>query len=261
MSALITSWGIALLTAGILAVVWFGISLWRKRNDVADIGWGTYFIAIAVVSFLAHNPAWSLRLVPLLLVVIWGVRLSSHILKRHLKTTEDARYLAWRKEWGNGYYFYIRSFLQVFLLQAFLATLISLPVIIITSSYFRPSLAWLILGIIVWIIGFLFESTADKQLKSFIANPSNRGHIMQTELWKYSRHPNYFGEVTQWWGLFIIGLGVPLGIFGIIGPIVITLLIVFVSGIPLAEKNMKGNPEFEAYKSKTSALIPLPPKH
>jgi steroid 5-alpha reductase family enzyme len=260
MSALIASWGIALTTAGILAVVWFAISVWRKRNDVADIGWGTYFIAIAIVSFLSHNPAWSLRIIPIILVVIWGVRLSSHIFKRHLRTPEDARYLAWRKEWGNGAYFYIRSFLQVFLLQAFLATLISLPVIIVTASYFKPNLGFLIAGIIVWIFGFVFESTADNQLKKFISNPENRGHIMQTGLWKYSRHPNYFGEVTQWWGLFIVGLGVPLGIFGIIGPVVITLLIVFVSGIPLAEKNMKGNPEFESYKAKTSSLFPLPPK-
>lgn len=110
----------------------------------------------------------------------------------------------------------------------------------------------------VWIIGFLCESIADNQLRAFINNPLNKGHIMQTGLWKYSRHPNYFGEVTQWWGIFIIGLGVAFGTLGIIGPLVITFLIVFVSGIPLAEKGMANNPEYQVYKSKTSALIPLP---
>lgn len=260
MQALISSWGIALLTAGIMAVVWFAISLWRKRNDVADIGWGTYFIAIALIIFFTHNPGISLRIIPIVFVIIWGIRLSYHIYKRHLRTTEDARYLAWKKEWGTGDYFYARSFFQVFLLQAFLATLVSMPVIVVVSSYFKPGFGWFVAGAAVWIAGYIIESKADNQLKIFITIPENKGHVMQTGLWKYSRHPNYFGEVTQWWGLGIIALGVPLGIFGLIGPIIITFLIVYVSGIPLAEKNMKNNPEFEAYKSKTSALVPWFPK-
>jgi steroid 5-alpha reductase family enzyme len=256
MHVLVSSSLVALLTATILAIVWFGISILRKRNDVADIGWGTYFIAISLVTFFTHNPILDFRIIPIALVMIWGIRLSSHILKRHLKTTEDARYLTWRTAWGNGAYFYIRSFLQVFLLQAFLATLISLPVIIISTSYLGLGMGWLILGTIIWITGFLCEAIADKQLRIFISKPENKGRIMQTGLWKYSRHPNYFGEVTQWFGLFIIGLGVPFGIVGSIGPIVITFLIVYVSGIPLAEKSMENNADYQAYKTKTSALIP-----
>ncbi len=230
----------------------------RKRNDVADIGWGTYFIALALIHFIMNKPAVDLRIIPIILVMIWGIRLSSHIFTRHLHTTEDARYLAWRNAWGNGWYFYARSFVQVFLLQGILAMVIAIPVILITAQAIPLNLVWVIIGTLIWIGGFICESVADAQLKTFLANPDNWRHIMQSGLWKYSRHPNYFGEVTQWWGIFIIGLGTTLGLLGIIGPLVITLLIVFVSGIPLAEKSMSRNSEFEAYKNKTSSLIPLP---
>jgi steroid 5-alpha reductase family enzyme len=173
-----------------------------------------------------------------------------------MHTAEDARYGAWRNAWGNGWYFYVRSFIQVFLLQGFLALIIATPVILMTAQVISLNVVWVIVGAVIWIGGFLCESIADAQLKKFLANPANKGHIMQAGLWKYSRHPNYFGEVTQWWGIFIIGLGTSSVLLGIIGPLVITFLIVFVSGIPLSEKNMARNPEFEEYKNKTSVLIP-----
>lgn len=249
---------VSIITVVALSIFWYVISLARGRNDVADIGWGTYFMGPALVHFFMNNPAFDVRIIPIVLVLIWGIRLSSHIFTRHLHTTEDARYVAWRNAWGNGWYFYVRSFVQVFLLQGILAMVIATPVILITSKIIPLNLVWVIIGTAVWIGGFICESVADAQLKTFLANPINKGHIMQTGLWKYSRHPNYFGEVTQWWGIFIIGLGTTLGILGIIGPLVITFLIVFVSGIPLAEKSMAKNPEFEDYKNKTSSLIPLP---
>ena len=117
-----------------------------------------------------------------------------------------------------------------------------------------------IIGFIVWLIGFYFESVGDKQLANFIHNPENKGKLMTEGLWKYSRHPNYFGEVTQWWGIWIIALSVPYGWVAIIGPITITILILFVSGVPLLEKKYKGRSDFEAYKKRTSIFIPLPPK-
>ena len=109
-------------------------------------------------------------------------------------------------------------------------------------------------GLIVWIFGFYFESTADKQLSNHIKNPANKGKLMTTGLWKYSRHPNYFGEVTQWWGIFLLSSS----LFTIISPLTITLLILFVSGIPLLEKKYEGRPDWEEYKKKTSIFIPLP---
>jgi steroid 5-alpha reductase family enzyme len=204
-----------------------------------------------------NKPAVDLRIIPIILVLVWGIRLSSHILARHVRTTEDARYVAWRNAWGNGWYFYARSFVQVFLLQGILAMIIATPVILITAQVIPLNLVWVIIGTIVWIGGFVCESVADAQLKTFLANSENRGHTMQSGLWKYSRHPNYFGEVTQWWGIFIIGLGTTLGILGIIGPLVITFLIVFVSGIPLAEASLKSTPGFAEYAQRTSVFIPF----
>ncbi|MEI8223767.1 MAG: DUF1295 domain-containing protein [bacterium] len=258
MQLLLPSFVYALITAAVLAVFWYGVSLIRARNDVADIGWGTYFIGISLVTFLMHVPRFDVRLIPLGLVAIWGMRLSWHIFKRHQKSPEDRRYVAWRNQWGNGWYFYVRSFVQVFLLQALLAVIIVSPVIILMQSPVYGSFGWMIAGVIIWLIGFISESVADRQLKAFISIPENKGHIMQSGLWKYSRHPNYFGEVTQWWGLWVIALGVPYGVLGIIGPLIITGLIVFVSGIPLAESSMVANPEFIEYKKRTSALIPIP---
>ncbi len=116
------------------------------------------------------------------------------------------------------------------------------------------------LGIAVWLTGFFFEATGDWQLKQFVQNPANRGKLINTGLWRYSRHPNYFGEVTQWWGIYLIALSTPRGWITILGPITITVLILFVSGIPMLEKKYHGRPEFEAYKRRTSAFFPLPPK-
>jgi steroid 5-alpha reductase family enzyme len=118
-----------------------------------------------------------------------------------------------------------------------------------------------IAGFLVWGFGFYFESTGDRQLKEFISNPENKGKIMNKGLWQYSRHPNYFGEVTQWWGIFIIALSIPGSSFTIIGPLTITILILFVSGIPLLEKKYAGRPDFEEYKKRTSVFVPLPPRN
>jgi steroid 5-alpha reductase family enzyme len=135
-----------------------------------------------------------------------------------------------------------------------------IPILIIhqNSGY---SLGWLdFAGLIMWLIGFYFEYVGDSQLASFIKNPQNKGRLMQSGLWAYTRHPNYFGEVTQWWGLFLIALSVPSGIFSVIGPITITFLIVKISGIPMLEKKMAEKPEFAEYERKVSKFFPLPRK-
>lgn len=235
---------------------WFIISLILKRNDVADIAWGLGFINISWTGLFLNG--FSQRgLIAAILVTIWGVRLAWHIYLRNKGKPEDYRYQAWRKEWK---YFYLRSFLQVYILQGLFMYLIALPVIFINQNSF-PGINLLdIVGIVIWILGFYFESTGDSQLKEFISNPANKGKIMDQGLWKYSRHPNYFGEVTQWWGIFVMALSIPFGYFTIIGPLTITSLILFVSGVPLLEKKREGQPLWEEYKRKTSVFIPLPPK-
>lgn len=236
--------------------VWFIISIIKKRNDVADVAWGLGFVLIAWLSLFLSS--FSLKAVVVNgLITVWGLRLASHIYNRNKNKTEDSRYLEWRKNWKN---FYLRSYFQVFLLQGVLLYLISIPVIFINQSVSKGFGTIEILGLTIWAIGFYFESTGDKQLKEFISNPKNKGKLMDRGLWRYSRHPNYFGEVTQWWGIFIVALSISGSLFTVVGPLTITILILFVSGIPLLEKKYSGRPDFEAYKKRTSVFFPLPPK-
>jgi steroid 5-alpha reductase family enzyme len=235
--------------------MWFVFSLFKKRNDVADIAWGLGFTLIAWTSFLLSGGSGTRGILAGILVSIWGLRLAWHIHKRNMGKAEDYRYLAWRKEWGN--WFYIRSYFQVYLLQGLFLFLIVLPVLLINKSIGSGLGILDFVGVAVWLVGFYFESVGDAQLARFIKNPENKGKIMQSGLWAYTRHPNYFGEVTQWWGLWLVALSVPYGLVGIIGPITITFLILKVSGIPMLEKKMEENPEFAEYKKKTSVFIPL----
>ena len=238
-------------------IFWFIVSVIKKRNDVADIAWGLGFVLLAWFSFYLSSYSFTALLVNGL-VTVWGLRLAWHIFNRNKKKGEDSRYLEWRKTWEN---FYLRSFLQVFMLQGIFLFLISLPVMFINHSVSGSFGVVEIIGLLVWCLGFYFESVGDKQLKEFVSNPNNKGKLMDKGLWQYSRHPNYFGEVTQWWGIFIIALSIPGSLFTIIGPLTITILILFVSGIPLLEKKYAGRPDWEEYKKKTSIFIPLSPKH
>lgn len=232
------------------------VSVMKKRNDVADVAWGLGFVLLAWTSFFLSGFGVVSFLVNIL-ITIWGGRLAWHIYKRNKNKPEDKRYQDWRKKWKN---FYIRSYIQIFILQGILLYLIVLPAIFINLNSLNELGLVQIIGILIWMVGFYFESTGDRQLKDFISNPVNKGKIMDQGLWRYTRHPNYFGEVTLWWGIFIIALSIPNAWVMIIGPLTITILILFVSGIPLLEKKYAGRSDFEAYKKRTSIFFPLPAK-
>jgi len=250
------------LTLGLILFVymslWFVVSLVKKRNDVADVAWGLGFVLISWTSFFLVDYSGPREILINILVTIWGLRLAWHIHTRNKGKSEDYRYLAWRKEWGQ--WFYLRSFLQVYFLQGLLLFLIVLPVLVINKNSEATLGVLDFLGVLVWLLGFYFEVVGDAQLVRFIKNPANKGKLMQSGLWAYTRHPNYFGEVVQWWGIWLVALSVPNGAFAIIGPLTITILILKVSGIPMLEKKMAENPEFVEYKKKTSMFIPLPRK-
>lgn len=253
MVALFQTYIFAIIWIALYMTGWFFISILRKRNDVADTAWGIGFFLVALTPLLIHGLYTIQQGLVTLLVLIWGSRLSYHIHKRNKKKGEDPRYLAWRQSWK---WFYTRSFFQIYVLQGFLMLLIVTPVLFINTFATAYASLWLPVGFVVWMIGFTFEYLGDKQLKEFLADPDNKGKIMDQALWAYTRHPNYFGEVTQWWGIFLIALSVPYGIFSIIGPLTITFLILKVSGVPMLEKGFAGKLGWEEYKKKTSVFIP-----
>ncbi len=253
----------AALTVFLYMSLIFLISLVKKNASIVDIAWGAGFLVVLLVSLLTE-PEFSeqltgRKLLVLILVAVWGLRLSWHIYQRNKGKPEDFRYAAWREKWGK--WFTLRSYFQIFMLQGFLMFLIVLPALFIMGQ--PEAKAWTILdliGITVWLTGFVFEARADYELKKFKSDPANKGKIIRTGLWRYSRHPNYFGEAVMWWGIFFLGLNVKFGWAGIISPVTITLLLTRVSGVPMLEKKYAGNPEYEAYKAVTSAFFPLPPR-
>lgn len=235
---------------------WFIVSLIKKRNDVADVAWGLGFVLMSWSSLFLSDFFGARGVLVVILVTMWGLRLSWHIHQRNKNKKEDYRYLAWRKEWGK--WFYLRSYFQVYILQGFLLFLIVSPVLIINKNFNNQLSYFDFIGLLVWLIGFYFEVVGDAQLAKFIKNPANKGKLMQSGLWAYTRHPNYFGEVTQWWGLWIIALAVNNGWIGLISPMTITFLILKVSGIPMLEKKMQKKPGFQDYKKRVNKFFPWP---
>jgi len=203
-------------------------------------------------------PAALVRVSITLLVSLWGLRLFYHILKRNHGKPEDFRYVAFRKAWGK--WVIPRAFLQVYMLQGLLMFLIALPFILLKDGQAQVNYVLFVIGVLVFAVGFTFESVGDAQLKAFLSDPDNRGKIMDGGLWHYTRHPNYFGEATLWWGIFLIALSGGVTPFAVIGPVTITLLLLFVSGVPLLEKSMKDKPGYAEYAAKTSIFVPWFPK-
>lgn len=259
----VTGFSVILLLTGafILAymTVWFVLALVRKDNSLADVAWGLGFILIAGLTS-SSSPTWPVRkALANALVLAWGLRLFIYILLRNRKKGEDFRYAGWRRKWGR--LFVVRSYLQVFLLQGLFMLVVSLPVVIINADRQAAPVNGLdILGAGLWLLGFLLESVADAQLHRFKKEPVNRGRVMTCGLWKYSRHPNYFGESLMWWGLSLAALSATNGWLAVLSPALLTFLLLKVSGVPLLERRYAGNPEFEAYAARTSVFLPWFPK-
>ncbi|HRF28335.1 MAG TPA: DUF1295 domain-containing protein [Candidatus Saccharibacteria bacterium] len=253
---LIGSVGAAIL---FLCVV-FAAAIWLKRVDLIDSFWGPVFVVIALEAALQVGSLNLASSVTILLVTVWALRLFWHIFRRFLASPEqDPRYNELMKKWPKKY-LNLQVFARVYVIQALLAGLVSIPVVAIVASQ-SYSTTFLALGVVVWAVGFIFESVSDAQLKHFIQNKDNQGKLMQTGLWRYSRHPNYFGELLQWWGIALIAVGSAWPIIGFAGPLVLTLLICFVSGVPPAERRASSKPGWADYKRRTSVLAPLPPKN
>lgn len=248
----------------IFFVLFFIIAQIKKNNGLADMAWGLGFVVVAISSLLYSNTYTVPAIVVTVLVMLWGFRLFFFIGLRNWNKPEDFRYVDMRKKWKTN--IPLKAFFKVFIFQGILLYIISLPIQLVNlnavSLTSNQSFLVLILGVMLWLIGFYFEAVGDAQMKTFKKDPTNKGKIMESGLWKYTRHPNYFGETVMWWAVWIVSISgfALINLAGIIGPIVITYLLLFVSGVPLLEKKYKDNPLFQEYAKKTSVFIPLPPK-
>jgi steroid 5-alpha reductase family enzyme len=256
METFITIYLVNLAAAAALMVGGWIYSLIKKNVTIADSLWGLGFILIAWLTFFRADGVFARQLLIAAMVTLWGVRLFIHLSTRNRGKGEDPRYAQWRQQHGEN--FWIISLFKVFLVQALFQWIIALGVQYGQSAAAPLHLTWLdFLGMGIWLAGMIIEATADAQLKTFLQNPANRGRIMDKGLWRYSRHPNYFGESLIWWGIFVLVLSTPWGIWTIISPMLITYTLLRLTGVTLMEETQfVDNPDYRAYIRKTSPFIP-----
>jgi len=242
-----------------MIILWF-ISVIIKNVSIVDVFWGLGFVIVNGIYFYLSENFQIRSIIILLLVSIWGLRLSIYLGLRNIGKGEDFRYQEFRRQYGPHRYWWF-SFFQVFLLQGTLIMIISLP--LLGVHYFSEYKELGILdyiAIIIWLIGFVFESLGDYQLAKFKKDPRNKDKVLNTGLWKYTRHPNYFGDTVVWWAyaIFCISAGAYWPIFG---SVIMTFLIIKVSGVALLEEDISGRrPEYKMYIDKTSSFFPWLPK-
>lgn len=241
-----------------LSLLW-AVSVRRRDTSIIDAFWGPGFGLIAVVA-LAKAPEISAHgLLIAAMILLWSLRLGAHLLRRNLAHGEDRRYREMREAAPGNWA--VRSYVTVFMLQGVLMWLISLPVQFAIGGNGLLTHPLTIAGTTLFLFGFVFEAVADAQLWRFKQDPASKGRVMETGLWRYSRHPNYFGETCVWWGLFLACLPAHGAWWTLFSPLLVTFLLLKVSGLPLAEKKMsERRPGYDAYIARTSAFIPLPPK-
>jgi steroid 5-alpha reductase family enzyme len=235
------------------------LSLPLRDASVIDPFWGLGFI-IAALSYLLLADGFSGRgVLVFVLTCVWGLRLAVYLLVRNWGKDEDPRYQAMRAKRPASFWWY--SYAQVFVLQAVLLWNVAAPLAAAEGGAQPARLTVLdYIGLAVWVIGFAFEVTADTQLALFKRRPENKGKVMDRGVWRYSRHPNYFGEALIWWGIWLIAAAAH-GYWSVYGPVVITLFLLRVSGVTLLEKNLKqSKPGYEEYIKRTSPFVPWFPK-
>jgi len=245
---------------GIAIALWFYftvifvIAQIAENNSLIDLAWGPGFIVVAGVGYFLMPVKTPVALIITILITIWGGRLFVHLADRNIGKPEDFRYVAMRQGWGK--HPRIRAYLRVFMLQGVLLYLVSIPILLTVTNSSQEIYWWNLFGIFIWFFGFYFEVVGDWQLARFKKNPENQGTLLTTGLWAQTRHPNYFGEAVSWWGIFLVTVNTPRGLIGVIGPLLITGLLLFVSGVPLLEKKYESRADFKEYASKTPKFVP-----
>ena len=242
-----------------MTILWI-TSLIIKDASIVDIFWGAGFVIAGLTYFVLTDGFETRKAIITIMVTLWGLRLTLHLGKRNIGKPEDYRYQNWRKQFGKKWWWL--SYFRVFVLQGVILWLVSIP-IIQAQYHTTPDNLTIFdyLGIIVWGIGLFFEAVGDWQLTRFKANPDNKGKVLNIGLWRYTRHPNYFGDAMIWWGVFLVALSTQAGFLTILAPLFMNFLLLRVSGVAMLERSLKKNkPEYAEYVEKTSAFIPMPPK-
>jgi len=237
-----------------------------KNNGVIDSFYPLGFVVLIWTSFILMGTFGIHQIIVTILVTLWGARLAIHVTNRNWGKPEDKRYRNMRERFGDEVI--LKSYLRIYLFQSLIIFLVAFPALFINSNP-SPELAFmnwstftLVLGGVIWVIGFYFEAVGDYQLAHFLKQPENKGKIMDQSVWKYTQHPNYFGEVTMWWGIWVISTGIyfPWGFITVFGPIIINFMIINVSGVRLLKKGFEGNDEYAKYQRRTPQFIPWKPK-
>jgi steroid 5-alpha reductase family enzyme len=254
MNAILLSLAVALA----VNAAFFAVAAVRKTDVVTDLSYSLTFVLLAIV-LLFTGAREAVQLVASVLVLVWALRLGGYLFRRILRMKVDHRFDGMREE--------PLRFARFWLLQAITVAVVMLPVSYLLDQDQPPALgAWSVAGAVIWFGGFVVEAVADAQKSAFRAKDENRGRFIASGLWRYSRHPNYFGELLVWWGLFVFTVPVLHGaaFAVVIGPIFITVLLLFVSGIPLVERSADekygSDDAYREYKRRTSILVPLPPQ-
>jgi steroid 5-alpha reductase family enzyme len=247
----------SVLALTVLHSVTFAIGRRIGRYNVVDVAWGLGFIAIALVgATLGHGDA-ARRWLLLALVTLWGLRLSLHIQRKTAGKGEDPRYAALLRNASPA-----QVVRKVFLLQGFITWFVAFPLQLsaVTGSTPRPLAPLIVVGVVVWLVGLTFEAVGDRQLRIFKSDPSHRGVIMDRGLWSWTRHPNYFGDATVWWGLWLTTINGWWALATVGSPLLMTYFLVNVTGARLTEKLMAGRPGFAEYQARTAFFFPRPPR-
>ena len=249
-----------LVAVSVFMAAGWALSLPLRNAAIADSLWGLGFVLIAWLTFFQADGFFPRRLLLCIMATCWGLRLFIHIVSRSRGQGEDPRYAAWRAQYGER--FALVSLYRVFLVQALFLWVIAIGLQYGQIAETPARLTWFdAAGFLIWLAGFVIESVSDFQLRRFLADPANKGRIMDRGLWRYSRHPNYFGEALVWWGIFVMVLALPLGFLTIVSPVVITYTLLRLTGVTLMEQTeFSDNPDYQAYIRRTSAFVPWFPK-
>jgi steroid 5-alpha reductase family enzyme len=243
-----------------LFVVAWAVSVPLRNASIVDVVWGLSFCVIAWTARVVADGYAPRQNLLVGLVTLWGMRLAAYLFWRNTGKGEDFRYAAMRRRAGPS--FTRRSLVTVFLLQAAMAWTVSLPIQVGQAAGSPRSLGWLsALGVAVWLVGVAMESIGDGQLARFKADPQNAGKVMDRGLWRYTRHPNYFGDFCVWWGIFLVAAEARPAWITVVGPLVMSTLLLRVSGVALLERTIgKRRPEYARYIERTSAFFPRRPR-